>query len=151
MPAHIYYDDEAQVIHAYCEECNGLIKLPCTPEQLDRYKNGNEAVQSIFPDLSIQDREVLVSGMCGYCYDGTTGFYRMSTPEMDAKVAKIHEELFPEWKEERPHTVQQLWELYCEIQEYLSDYEDNAEPRAVEHLKIVKKALDDFTSQIEDL
>lgn len=151
MPAHIYYDDEAQMIHAYCTECNGLIKIPCTLEQFDRYQKGDELIQAVLPDISVQDREVLISGMCGYCCDGTTGFYRMSTPEMDARVSKIHEDLFPDWTGERPHTVQQLWELYCEIQDYLTDYGDDAEPKAVRDLEVVKKALDDFTSQIEEL
>ena len=152
MSVDVFYDEELQHLHAYCSECNGLFIIPCTPEQCDRYEHRNEPIQRIFPNLSPGEREVLKTGLCGYCYDGTTGFYHRSTPEMDAKVVEIHKELFPDHPDDkRPQTVHELWELYCEIQDYLTDYGDDAEPKAFQDLEVVKKALDDFISQIEKL
>ena len=150
MSVDVFYDDELQHLHAYCSECNGTFIIPCTPDQYDRYTNRREVIQNIFPELSPQDREILISGMCGYCFDGSIGFYQGSTPEMDAEVPKIHEKLFPDWKGDRPQNVHELWELYCEIQDYLTDYGDDAEPKAFEDIKVVKEALDRFSSQIEE-
>jgi hypothetical protein len=39
------------------------IDLPVTQEQLDRYYDGNEKIQSVFPNLSAGEREFILTGI----------------------------------------------------------------------------------------
>ena len=38
-------------------------ELNVTPEQLTRYEQGNELIQNVFPDLSLEHREFIVTGI----------------------------------------------------------------------------------------
>jgi hypothetical protein len=40
-----------------------------TEDQLRRYEQTSENVQNIFPELSADLRELLISGTCGWCFD----------------------------------------------------------------------------------
>lgn len=39
------------------------IDLDITPEQLARYEQGNELIQNVFPDLSPEHREFIMTGI----------------------------------------------------------------------------------------
>jgi len=39
-----------------------VMSLPVTQKQLDIYENTNTLVQDVFPDLSVDEREFLISG-----------------------------------------------------------------------------------------
>jgi hypothetical protein len=43
--------------------------LPINEEQEDRYKRSSETIQSIFPNLSINQREFLMTGAAGDDWD----------------------------------------------------------------------------------
>ena len=45
------------------------MELDITQEQLDRYLEGEELIQDIFPHLNASEREFLISGMTGEEWD----------------------------------------------------------------------------------
>ena len=48
------------------------MNIDCTEEQLNRHKMG-ELVQDVFPDLSVEEREFLISGVTPEEWDNTFG------------------------------------------------------------------------------
>lgn len=52
-----------------CEECGLRKKIAGTPEQWESYINKTKNIQDIFPELSAADRELMLSGLCGDCFD----------------------------------------------------------------------------------
>lgn len=51
-----------------CSSCGSIKKISVTTTQLRSYKYG-ELIQRAFPHLSADDREMLISGTCGDCFD----------------------------------------------------------------------------------
>ena len=51
----------------------GTMELDVTVEQMDRFYSGNELVQNIFPNLSGEEREFLISGMLPIEWNTTFG------------------------------------------------------------------------------
>lgn len=55
-----------------CRICGEFYQIPATPEQqaeLDKPRAERKFMQDIFPDLSLGDRELLISGTCSTCWD----------------------------------------------------------------------------------
>jgi len=55
-----------------CLKCNKLFHIPATDEQiqeLDKPRSERMFMQDIFPELSIADRELLISGTCDTCWN----------------------------------------------------------------------------------
>lgn len=54
-----------------CPFCGKWERLDLTPEQMQRYFNRyqhrQEPVQVVFPELSPEEREFLITGMCREC------------------------------------------------------------------------------------
>ena len=153
MSEHMYYDEDNNILEVWCTECNGHFEIPCTPEQYARLDDRTEVINKIFPDLPVGLRELFVSGMCGICFDGSTGFFRNSTSEMDKRAHDLHKRLFPDVPEKVVcRTVQDLYQLYKEIQDYVTDYEDcdGFDPKAYNDLEEITKALEGFTKEIEE-
>lgn len=61
---------ETRVLSPQCPFCgkNQYIEVPL--EGLKAYQNG-ELMQNAFPDLSADDREALISGVCPSCWEKT--------------------------------------------------------------------------------
>lgn len=57
-----------KVINANCRTCDYSTEIPITDEQLEKYENG-ALIQSVLPNISPGDRELLISGICGKCFD----------------------------------------------------------------------------------
>lgn len=54
----------------FCKKKNPPVAA--TKEQYERYVGGKESIQYIFPNLSPQERESLITGMCAKCWrEGT--------------------------------------------------------------------------------
>ncbi len=53
-----------------CKNCNQTFKIKCTKEQFKEYMKGEKKIQSIFPELTPEIRELLISNTCGKCFDG---------------------------------------------------------------------------------
>lgn len=56
-----------------CIMCNKTFVIMLDPRKLAQYRAGNGKVQDIFPDLSADERELIMSGICGECYDKMFG------------------------------------------------------------------------------
>jgi hypothetical protein len=55
-----------------CRMCQEFFYIPATPEQqeeMDKPRSERKFMQDIFPELPIEDRELLISGTCGTCWD----------------------------------------------------------------------------------
>lgn len=51
-----------------CISCNTITTITVTASQHYRWQHG-ELIQRVMPELSEDDRELLISGMCGNCFD----------------------------------------------------------------------------------
>src|SRR5690349_10756737 len=62
-----------------CRRCGQITVVPCTDEQLERWRGG-ALIQDAMPNLSPDEREVLISGFCGKCFDEIT-----AEPELEPR------------------------------------------------------------------
>ena len=60
------------IIHAQCAACNELHVLEVPTDDLMRWRSG-ELIQDALPMLSLDARELLLSGLCGKCFDKIFG------------------------------------------------------------------------------
>lgn len=51
-----------------CTACDKPVNVPATPEQLAAWKGG-VLIQRAMPNLTKDQREILISGICGPCFD----------------------------------------------------------------------------------
>ena len=56
-----------------CPECGKVIEISMTFEQYKKWKYKEDLVQNIFPELSKEIREVLISGICPTCWEKMFG------------------------------------------------------------------------------
>jgi hypothetical protein len=52
-----------------CFVCQNARTIPVNEDQLIEWKMSGQFVQDFFPDLNVNDRELLISGVCGECFD----------------------------------------------------------------------------------
>ena len=52
-----------------CASCRKPIELPITENDVAAWQASDEHVQNYFPQLSDDQRELLISGTCGACFD----------------------------------------------------------------------------------
>lgn len=57
------------IIEVPCKVCGIKFDLTVNPKNLEDWKNGNGFIQDIMPELSADERELLISGTCGRCFD----------------------------------------------------------------------------------
>ena len=77
------FDRNKNVLRFWCTECKYQTSVACTEEQYLDYIGGLKCIQDIFPDLPNHDREILISGWCGICYDKAIGWFGTATPWID--------------------------------------------------------------------
>ena len=51
-----------------CRMCSEIHTIPVTQEQIDRWQGG-ELIQNVMPELSADQRELLMSQTCGDCWE----------------------------------------------------------------------------------
>lgn len=52
-----------------CQMCTGVNTIHCTKEQYDEwFSKDRRMVQEIFPNHTREERELLISKMCGKCF-----------------------------------------------------------------------------------
>jgi len=59
-------------INIKCVSCGTMYKIKFTEEQYQRlvhWKAGKMHIQEALPEFSADDRELLLSSICGTCYD----------------------------------------------------------------------------------
>lgn len=52
-----------------CPLCGTEYEMNMTDEQYNKYIEGEDNIQNIFPDWPVDEREMLISGICGKCWD----------------------------------------------------------------------------------
>ena len=55
-------------ITTYCPDCNRETNIPVTEEGYNKRLNGAK-VQDAFPELTPAQREMLITGICGDCWN----------------------------------------------------------------------------------
>ena len=55
-----------------CRHCGTTVQISVIGPDYDRWKNG-ELIQDAMPYLSPDEREILISGTCGPCFDRMFG------------------------------------------------------------------------------
>lgn len=58
-------------------------EIPCTQDQLERYLKGVELIQDIFPELSADDREFLMTGITPEEWNAEFGDENVVYPRYD--------------------------------------------------------------------
>ena len=56
------------MIQTACKECQTVFDIPVTMAQINEWRSGT-LIQKVMPDLSADLRELLISGICGKCFD----------------------------------------------------------------------------------
>lgn len=51
----------------YCKFCNKEVVITVDEEDIKKYENG-ALIQDAFPYLTPDEREIMISGMCGDCW-----------------------------------------------------------------------------------
>lgn len=80
------YSSADGILRAKCLlGCQKLYDIPVTPEQFAEFTSGPSSrhIQQVMPNLSPDDRELLISGMCGTCFDATFA----DEPDEDERAA----------------------------------------------------------------
>lgn len=52
-----------------CSMCGSQATIEMTEDQYKKWKNQEDLIQNIFPNMSSTVRELLISGICGNCFD----------------------------------------------------------------------------------
>jgi hypothetical protein len=56
-------------VYAECRLCGKVSPIECNKEDLIKWKNKEGYVQDLLHYLSADQRELLISGTCGECFD----------------------------------------------------------------------------------
>lgn len=59
---------DSKEVTLICMDCKESTTLQLTNEQIKRWKEG-ELIQNVIPELTEDQRELLISGICGKCFD----------------------------------------------------------------------------------
>lgn len=52
-----------------CMLCGTPIMIMAYPSDMERYQKGEGLIQDIFPYLTADEREIIMTGICGKCFD----------------------------------------------------------------------------------
>ena len=61
-------DEDLTIITIYCIECEESFELVVKTTDWHRFEIKKELIQDCFPYLTVEDRELLLSGICGKCW-----------------------------------------------------------------------------------
>lgn len=54
-------------VTCHCPMCGTISEVTCDANLYDQYVTTSTPIQEIFPDMTLQERELLISGMCLAC------------------------------------------------------------------------------------
>lgn len=52
-----------------CPFCKNVNEITVNKEKYEKFKNKQDYIQNIFPELTIDERELLISGVCKDCWN----------------------------------------------------------------------------------
>lgn len=76
---------EKTTLWATCNRCKDQVEMKVVQVDYEAWENG-KLIQDAMPYLSADEREVLISGICGPCFD------KMFSPAMDSEEFQGEEE-----------------------------------------------------------
>lgn len=59
------------IITRTCRMCSGIVTMEVDEEHYDNYQKGAATIQECLPELTADEREIIISGICGTCFDQT--------------------------------------------------------------------------------
>lgn len=62
-------DDRTLKLTRACDLCGKDVSMYVQPEAFDEFVSGRGYVQELFPYLTADERELLLNGFCGPCFD----------------------------------------------------------------------------------
>lgn len=62
-------ESSASSYRVACILCRREYLLSITEKDLERWHSGTDKIQDVFPYLTASERELLISGICGICFD----------------------------------------------------------------------------------
>lgn len=77
-----------KTLNVSCKVCGKSFKINVKREDYVKWLNG-ELAQYAFPYLTPDERELLITGICGHCYDKMLGF-----PDEDDYEEEIEDNYF---------------------------------------------------------
>jgi len=67
----MFYSGFTNELIIRCVDCKKEIRVPCSIQQWGEYSKvpREKSIQNIFPEMSIENRETFISGMCSDCQE----------------------------------------------------------------------------------
>ena len=59
---------EESQMQVNCVKCDRPVDVPCTEQQIKVWQDG-EMIQNAMPNLTADQREMLITGICGICWE----------------------------------------------------------------------------------
>lgn len=56
-------------VRTQCFHCKQMVTLPISNSDLTKFRKSGKLIQNFFPKLTPGEREILISGICGKCFD----------------------------------------------------------------------------------
>ncbi len=60
-------------VHNDCSRCHRIVTFQVDSFSLSKWMVGREPIQNAMPELTADQREFLISGICGTCFDKMFG------------------------------------------------------------------------------
>lgn len=130
-------EEEKDTLILECQDCGHKKKLKgITQEQIDRFEEGREPVQQIFPGLSLDTINMFSLGLCQICFYDYIGRMPPATPAKDrwqikklctpfmeyTKVAEV----YPDGIEKIPSSYKALYNMVMHMEFIQEFYEDDS-------------------------
>ena len=65
-------DETTATIDVVCKKCNTNHTIVLDKERYIKWQTGTR-IQEVFPEIDLDTRELLISGICGPCFDNLFG------------------------------------------------------------------------------
>ena len=52
-----------------CRHCGRFFELPVSEKEINKWRCSDELIQVRFPELTAEQRELILSGICGECWN----------------------------------------------------------------------------------
>jgi len=68
IPLIVTMDENQAIINVACKKCNTNHTIVLDKERYIKWQTGTR-IQVVFPEVDADTREILISGICGSCFD----------------------------------------------------------------------------------
>ena len=72
MKHSVTIDETTVVVDVTCKKCNTNHTIVLDKDRYIKWMTGT-SIQQVFPEISLDTRELLISGICGSCFDNLFG------------------------------------------------------------------------------